>query len=210
MLRFALLAVGLLACDLTPKTTDSGDSGISPVYLPIADIDWKPNQIVLTIEHGAGYDFEFGIVEYWDGCKTDTIYGCWTGENCHPTTGYVSFDGQTNLGPYCHPAGTTGLGLGYSESLSAVITGQTGSNVIIGQKTAFPAPIEASEEETDDTAESENESYEFRVSYILKDKITGDCWAWGVEPTIFEDQGCKYPVPMSAISTNGKTRYRLE
>ena len=129
-------------------------------------------------------------------------------KNCHPTTGYISFDGQTNLGPYCHPAGTTGLGLAYSESLSAVITGQTGSNIIIGQKTAFPAPEDPNASNADSGVD-DNESYEFRVSYILRDKITGDCWAWGAEPTVFEEQGVN-TVPITTFSSDGKTRYRLD
>ena len=76
MNRYGLWLLVLCACDLTPSSTDTGETETEKVSLPIADIDWNSNQIVLTIEYGSGYDFEFGIVESWDGCQMDTVVCC--------------------------------------------------------------------------------------------------------------------------------------
>ena len=184
----------LLACnsdnaDSALDTAVAEDSG--PIPNPLADIDWLEDKLVLTIQNGDGYDFYFGLVESTENCSQDTTYGCWTAENCGEEA-WTSVNGTFTRGPYCHPAGDIGVSLDYGDGIMNAINGS--SFVANGQQTAFPAP-------------TEEDSYEFKVSYILIDRISQDCWAWGVDPAFFADQNCKYPVPTSLETPN---RFRLE
>ena len=194
--------IGLLlisACDRFPvgqeedTATDTAQTTEESDHLPVADVNWNQDGLQLTILNGENHDFYFGLVESTESCRDDTAYGCWTGENCGDSTGYMSLDEEIQLGPYCHPAGITGVNLFYSESIYAVITGN--DYVAQGQQTAFPAP-------------TEEESYEFSVTYYLEDGITGECWVWGVDPTVFEERSCKYPLPVAG--SDGRARFRLD
>ena len=184
----------LFACngDKGDTALDTANADTGPTPNPLANVDWLEDQLVLNIQHGEGYDFTFGIIESTDSCEQDNTYGCWTAENCGEDA-WSSISGLFTRGPYCHPAGDTGLSLDYGEGLMNAINGST--FVANGQQTAFPAP----------TVE---ESYEFKVTYILIDRISQDCWAWGVDPFYFADQNCKYPVPTS-LETPSRLRFEL-
>ena len=175
-----MLAFIFLSCN-----SDKSDSAIevledtSPIPNPIADIDWNEDKLVLTIQNGEGHDFTLGIIESSDSCNVDITYGCWTAESCSEEP-WTSVDGNYIEGPYCHSAGDAGVSLDYGGGILSVIAGDS---FVTNTQTAFPAPTEES-------------SYEFQVSYILIDRISQDCWAWGVDPFYFNDQNCKYPVPI--------------
>jgi len=159
---------------------------------PSIDITWKPEGLELLIANGAGYEFEFGMVESSTECSIDTEYGCWTAEDC--ISGYISPQETFSHIPYCHPLEDVGDTLDYSSSLIGVITGSVDDYVIQGEQTAFPAP-------------SDDMSYEFAVTYYLKAISTGsdptiECWAWGVNPDHFASEGCKSPIPVRLDSTD--------
>jgi len=182
MVLFSFWACNIMTGIDTGEDSGNGAETEEIVFPPVADIDWTNEGIVLTISNGEGRDFQFGLVESTDACSIDNDFGCWTGENCDATTGYVSIDEETSLGPFCHGAGTLGVQLAYSSGLSAIMGGI--EYVTQGQQTAFPAP-------------NEENSYEFKVTYILEDNVSGDCWVWGVDPDYFEAKSCKYPIPVS-------------
>jgi hypothetical protein len=189
------------ACDSLPflsktDTGDTGDTTLEAINKPVADIDWEEGNLVLNITNGDDIQLEFGIVETTTECAADAVYGCWTAENCDSSSGYTSPDG-TPIGPYCHPVSSTGVSLEYSANLTDVMDGVTGTNVIAGMRTGFPAP-------------TEEESYEFKVTYYLNNISSQDCWVWGVNPTYFETSNCTTPVPVHNIDGNGRTRYILE
>ena len=197
-LLFGCDSIPFLSKDTATATTDTASASGEPPN-PLADIDWNADQLVVKISQSDPefHSLVFGIVEQTDECLNDTVFGCWTGENCDSSTGYVSPDTSINRGPYCHPLNLDGVILSYSESLEAVINGETGNNVVPGSRTAFPAP-------------TENESYEFKVSYYIGNLSNGDCWAWGTKPEIFESQGCKYPLPIGNVHGKGETLYLLQ
>ena len=189
------------ACDSLPflSKTDTGDTGeitIVPISKPVADINWEEGSLELVITNGEDIQLEFGIVETTTQCVSDAVYGCWTAENCDSSTGYTAPDGRP-IGPYCHPVGETGVSLEYSENLTDVMDGVTGTNVIPGTRTGFPSP----------TGE---ENYEFKVTYYLNNISSQDCWVWGVDPSYFETSNCTTPVPVHNVDGTGRTRYILE
>lgn len=176
-----------LACngDKGDTALDTAATDTGPIPNPLANIDWLDENLVLTIQHGEGHDFSLGIVESTDECTLDTTYGCWTAENCGEDA-WSSVNGNFVRGPYCHSAGDEGVALKYGEGVMNAING---SAFVTDGTTAFPAP-------------TETDSYEFKVSYILTDRISQDCWAWGVEPSYFDEQNCKYPVPTQLDTPN--------
>ena len=191
----------LFACDsLSFLSSDDTDTATTeptgPTVNPVADIDWNEDGLVLSIQNGENLQLVFGIVETTTECAGDAVYGCWTGENCSETSGYLSPDG-TNIGPYCHSVGATELRLNYSLDLTDVMDGVTGTNVIPGTRTGFPAP----------TAE---ESYEYKVTYYLNNINSQDCWVWGVDTSYFEDKNCTFPVPVSNVDSPQTMRFILE
>ena len=193
------LILFFLACDtfsFLSTEEDSATETTAPTPNPEADIDWNEEQLVLKIKNGDSIQLEFGIVETSDECSADTVYGCWTGESCSATSGYISPDGSS-IGPYCHPVGTTGVTLEYSANLTDVMDGVTGTNVIEGGRTGFPAP-------------TEEESYEYKVTYYLNNTNSQDCWVWGVNPEYFEEQNCTFPVPIHSIDSSSNMRFILK
>lgn len=177
----------LLACndDKGDTSLDTAAADTSPIPNPLANIDWQEDGLVLSIQHGEGHNFYLGIIESTEECSNNSLYGCWTAEDCgeEPWTGA---NGTFVRGPWCHSAGDTGTTLTYGEG---IINAINGSAFVDDKTTAFPAP-------------TEDNSYEFKVSYILIDQISQDCWAWGVDPYYFDDRNCKFPVPTLLDSPN--------
>ena len=154
---------------------------------PTVDISWEDTGIAIEIENGFGYEFTFGLVESTPECAADVEYGCWTAESC--ISDYITPQETFAHPRYCHSIDQNGTTLAYSESLAAVITASTSEGVIPGSKTAFPMP-------------TESKTYEFDVTYYLQAVSTGEnptieCWAWGVNPDYYIEEGCKSPVPVA-------------
>ena len=192
-----MIIFSLLGCDafhLFPEE-DSGVETVEEdtvVLNPIADIDWTEEKLLITIQNGSGYTFTFGIAETSTECKVDTQYGCWTAEDCG--SGYLSPQGDYPHQAYCHNLSEVGGELEYSESIYSVIAELNENYVVPGKETAFPAP-------------TEDDSYEFQVTYYLQAVENGsagaetECWVWGLDPDHFADRNCKVPLPMSGTST---------
>ena len=106
----------LFACngDKGDTALDTATADTGPIPNPLADVDWLEDQLVLNIQYGEGYDFYFGIIESTESCAQDTTYGCWTAENCGEEA-WSSVNGSFTRGPYCHPAGDSGLALDYGD-----------------------------------------------------------------------------------------------
>ena len=195
MLFFPIITI--LGCEQFHLFVEE-DTGIDTaeetiVQNPTIDINWGSNSIDIEIQNGSGYDFEFGITESTTSCSIDTEYGCWTAEDC--LSGYITPQETFSHPPYCHTLLDSGGSLTYSSSLMGVITGTVDDYVIPGERTAFPAP-------------TEELSYEFSVTYILKATSTGadpvsECWTWGVNPDHFSSENCKAPIPISIGGEHG-------
>ena len=192
-----MIVLYLMACDafhlFVPEDTGGDSANTEEMVLrPVVDIDWLPNVLSISIENGVGYTFAFGLAETSTECSIDTEYGCWTAEDCF--TGYLSPQGTNLHNSYCHPLSEIGKTLEYSADLNAVISRQGEDSVAEGGQTAFPAP-------------TEEESYEFKVTYYLQATKVGDpnaeteCWVWGLDPDHFEEKNCKVPLPRSSNSS---------
>lgn len=194
---FLLLACGEEGTIDTASSEPSSEDADIVTYNPTAQVEWGEENLMLHLSNTTGYDFYFGIVESTEECKQNVEFGCWTGENCSSTDPYKSSDESINLGPYCHPTDGDGiaLALNYSTSFTSVFQGT--DVVSNGTQTAFPAPYIANDTGEDDV------SYEFQVTYYLEDKISGKCWAWGIDPSYFKDRNCNLPVPTSGWTSKG-------
>ena len=137
-------------------------------------------------DNGVGDDYLFGIVESVgasEPCEQENTYGCWTGEDCSGTA-FVTPEGNS-INNKCHDVYTVvstdedtktiEQRFIYSSSVASFLAQPSADSAT----TAFPNP--------------DNEKYEFRVSYFLKDIQTGACWAWGVDPDYFNEQNCDFP-----------------
>ena len=197
---FFILACGEEeATEDTIKEPSSETTEVGGTYRPTAQVEWGTEQLKLFMNNTEGYDFYFGIVESTESCKQNIEYGCWTGENCSPTESYMSSDESIILGPYCHPTDGDGvaLALNYSTGFDSIFQGiEVPSS---GVQTAFPAP-RAEDDTSVEWDENEIASYEFLVTYYLEDRISGKCWAWGIDPGYFKDRNCNLPVPTSGWS----------
>ena len=192
-----MIVLYLIACEsfhlFVPEDTGF-DSGIEEEITlnPVADINWTDEFLGISIENGDGYEFYFGLAETSTECSINTQYGCWTAEDCG--SGYLSPQGTNQHNPYCHKLSEIGEELEYSESLYSVIARLNDNRVVPGEKTAFPAP-------------TEENSYEFQVTYYLQAIEIGnsnaepECWVWGLTPDYFSDRNCKVPLPMSNNSS---------
>ena len=125
----------------------------------------------------------------------------WTGEDCG-TDPYVSPTGQS-ITNKCHTVNritetteddmvTIVETFDYSLSVESYI----GNPSLSSSVTAFPNPS--------------TEKYEFRVSYFLEDVDMSKCWAWGVDPSYFNDRNCFYPSRQQDISESGSIRIILD
>ncbi len=195
---FLLLACGEEEEEKTPIPEPSSEETISNSYNPTAQVEWGEEQLIVYLNNTTGYDFYFGIVESTEECKQNIEFGCWTGEDCSLTAPYTSSDESIILGPYCHPADGDGasIALSYATGFSSIYQGD--EVVSGGVLTAFPAPVQAN-----DTGE-EVDSFEFKVTYYLEDRISGKCWSWGIDPGYFKDRNCNLPVPTSGWTGNSK------
>ncbi len=137
---------------------------------PSAQVVWADEAIELTVTSGSGMSLLFGVVQNDDSCvfaeeaeEGDTI--CWVGEACLDTAGES----------ICHPAGSSGVRLDYTEG--GIAGAQDGTaDINAGDNTAFPGP-----------------GYEFKVTYYLYDQVDGDCWVWGLDTSYYTEQNfnCK-------------------
>jgi hypothetical protein len=128
---------------------------------PIAQVVWGEEGLDLIITGGSGYNFEFGIVQNDDGCE-------FVNEADDDDT--VCWEGEACLAnstnSICHPAGSSGTQLSYTAN---GLSGEADINA--GDNTAFP-----------------DDSYEFLVTYYLKETTENRCWVWGLETEYFTDQ----------------------
>ena len=199
----------LFAC--TAPETDSSVPVLETKYTPtVAKVTWDNNSLKLSIEGparnlsdqdttndlGVGFEYLFGLVESRSAtggsCLEQSVYGCWTGEDCSGTA-YIAPSGAS-ITNKCHTVSSVVSAendlifieeaFDYSLSVQSYINQPDLSSTT----TAFPAPS--------------TEKYEFRVSYFLEDVETGTCWAWGVEPSFFDDHNCDYPSRFQDLSAN--------
>lgn len=199
----------LIACIATEE--DSAIPVLEQEYTPtVAKVTWDNNTLKLSIEGsnrnlidedtnndiGVGSEYRFGIVESRsaDGgsCLEQSVYGCWTGEDCSGTP-YVAPSGQS-ITNKCHSVAKVIDSNEQNKSIEEVFDYSLSIESYITQPdlssstTAFPSPS--------------TEKYEFRVTYFLEDIETGECWAWGVDPSYFDNQNCDYPSRFQDLSSN--------
>lgn len=199
----------LFAC--TTPETDSYVPVLEAEYTPtVAKVTWDNNSLKLSIEGpsrnlsdqdstndiGVGLDYRFGIVESRSAaggsCLEQSVYGCWTGEDCSGTA-YIAPSGASVTNK-CHTVssvvssenGIVSIEQAFNYSIS--VESYINQPDLSSTTTAFPAPS--------------TEKYEFRVSYFLEDVETGACWAWGVDPSHFDDRNCDYPSRFQDLSIN--------
>ena len=207
----------LIACIATDE--DSAVPIVEQEYTPtVAKVSWDNNTLKLTIQGanrniidqdtsndvGVGGEYQFGIVEsrsaQGGSCLEQSVYGCWTGEDCSGTP-YVAPSGQS-ITNKCHTvsrviesdAQNTSIEEEFDYSIS--VESYIAQPDLSSKTTAFPSPS--------------TEKYEYRVTYFLEDIETGDCWAWGVEPSYFDAQNCDYPSRFQDLSSNTQQIVILE
>jgi len=196
----------LLAC--TALEEDTAAPVVVSEYTPtVAKVTWNNDSLVVTIEGptrnlfddstandvGVGSQYYFGIVESksatGDSCLEQSIYGCWTGEDCSGTP-YIPPSGAA-ISNKCHmvegDVSDTDTAIlqqdfDYSQSIVSYINNPDLSS----GTTAFPSPS--------------SEKYEYRVTYYLEDIDTGSCWAWGVDPSYFDEKNCTIPSRFQDLS----------
>ena len=203
------MILAFLACIATED--DSAIPVVEQEYTPtVAKVTWDNNKLKLSIQGskrnlideddtndiGVGAEYRFGIVEsrsaQGESCLEQSVYGCWTGEDCSGTP-YVAPSGQS-ITNKCHIVATiiesdeqtTSIEETFDYSLS--LASYINQPDLSSSTTAFPSPS--------------TEKYEFRVTYFLEDVETGECWAWGVDPSYFDDQNCDYPSRFQDLSSN--------
>lgn len=199
----------LIACIATED--DSAVPLIEQEYTPtIAKVTWDNNKLKLSIQGsnrdlfdqdtgndiGAGLEYNFGIVEsrsdQGGSCLEQSVYGCWTGEDCSGTP-YIAPSGQS-ITNKCHNVSSLvesteeSINLEDEFDYSLSVESYISQPDLSSSTTAFPSPS--------------TEKYEFRVTYFLEDVETGECWAWGVEPSYFDDKNCDYPSRFQDLSNN--------
>ena len=199
----------LLACIATEE--DSAVPVLEQEYTPtIAKVTWDNDKLRISIQGakrnlidedtsndiGIGAEYRFGIVESRSAqegsCLEQSVYGCWTGEDCSGIP-YVAPSGQS-ITNKCHLVSSvidsdeqsTSIEEEFEYSLS--IESYIAQPDLSSSTTAFPSPS--------------TEKYEFRVTYFLEDVETGECWAWGVDPSYFDDQNCDVPSRFQDLSSN--------
>jgi hypothetical protein len=198
----------LIACIAMEE--DSAIPVLEQEYTPtVAKVSWDNDTLKLSIQGptrdlfdqdtendlGIGTEYRFGIVESLSAtggsCGEQSVYGCWTGEDCSGNP-YIAPSGQSVTNK-CHSVATvissdsTSISIEESFNYSLSVEGYIAQPDLSSTTTAFPSPS--------------TEKYEFRVSYFLEDVETGECWAWGVEPSYFDDQNCDYPSRFQDLST---------
>ncbi len=199
-----------LACIATEE--DTAVPELEAAYAPtIAKVTWNNNSMLVTIEGpkrdltdddtsndiGVGTQYYFGLVESksatGDSCLEQSIYGCWTGEDCSGQV-YTPPSG-VDISNKCHTiegdvseteTAIISQDFEYSQSIIAYINEPDLSS----GTTAFPSPS--------------TEKYEYRVTYYLEDIDTGSCWAWGVEPSYFDDRNCNIPSRYQDLSIHNQ------
>ena len=196
-----------LACIATEE--DSATPLLEQEYVPtVAKVTWDNNTLKISIvgskrnlideetsnDIGVGSEYRFGIVEsrsaQGGSCLEQSVYGCWTGEDCSGTP-YVAPSGQS-ITNKCHTVSTVVESDEQSTNIEEEFEYSTSIESYISQPdlssstTAFPSPS--------------TEKYEFRVTYFLEDVETGECWAWGVDPSYFDAQNCDYPSRFQDLS----------
>ena len=188
-----------LACITAEEDTSVPE--LEADYSPtVAKVTWNNDSMVVTIEGpkrnltdndtnndiGVGSQYSFGIVESHsaegDTCLEQSIYGCWTGEDCSGQP-YIAPSGA-EIANKCHTiegdvseteTAIISQNINYAQSIIAYISSPNSAS----GESAFPSPS--------------TEKYEYRVTYFLEDTETGSCWTWGVDTSYFDDRNCNIP-----------------